>query len=50
VPNGLERLKAAAKHGFTHALVPKANRPKKPVSDDLEIIGVQHVREALEHC
>ncbi len=28
VPNGQERIKEAMKHGFTHAIVPKANAPK----------------------
>lgn len=38
VPNGQERLKEAMKHGFTHAIVPKANAPK---SDSLQFKGIQ---------
>jgi len=46
VQNGLERLKEAAKHGFTRAIIPHANLPKGK-SKDLEIISVQYLREAL---
>jgi DNA repair protein RadA/Sms len=49
VPNGQERLRAAAKHGFKQALIPLANRPKEP-PDNLEIIAVQHVNEVLDYC
>ncbi|MCY4128359.1 MAG: DNA repair protein RadA [Gammaproteobacteria bacterium] len=31
VPNGQERLREAVKHGFTHAIIPFANRPSKPI-------------------
>ena len=49
VPNGEERLKEAAQHGFKRAIVPKANAPKKSVRiGDLEIIGVERLREAIE--
>jgi DNA repair protein RadA/Sms len=47
VPNGEERLKEAATHGFTRAIVPKANVPKK-VPEGLEIIAVQRLPEAIE--
>ncbi len=47
VPNGEERLKEAAKHGFTRAIVPKANAPKKGIKG-LEIIAVQRLVEAVE--
>jgi DNA repair protein RadA/Sms len=49
VPNGQERLRAAAKHGFKQALIPLANRPKEPPGN-LEIIAVQHVNEVLDYC
>lgn len=47
VPNGLERLKEAAKHGFRRAVVPKSNAPRKPL-DGLEVIPVSRLAEALE--
>lgn len=47
VPNGTERLIEAAKHGFTRAIVPKANVPKKP-PQGMTVIGVAKLSEALE--
>ena len=47
VPNGEERLREAATHGFRHAIVPKANAPKKSRIGDLEIIGVDRLSDAL---
>jgi len=47
VPNGQERLREAAKHGFTRAIVPKANVPKKGV-EGLEIVAVERLSEALD--
>ena len=47
VPNGQERLKEAAKHGFKRAIVPKANAPKDPI-DGMDIVGVSWLSEALE--
>jgi len=46
-PRGQERLKEAAKLGFTVALVPKANAPKKPIAG-LEVYAVERVEEALQ--
>jgi DNA repair protein RadA/Sms len=46
VPNGHERLREAVKHGFKHAIAPKANIPKGGV-DGLEITAVQRLSEAL---
>lgn len=46
-PRGQERLKEAAKLGFSVALVPKANAPKKPI-EGLEIHAVERVDEAVE--
>ena len=46
VQSGQERLQEAAKHWFTHAIVPKANAPKKKISD-LQVTGVEHIQEAL---
>ncbi|NQV69647.1 MAG: DNA repair protein RadA [Pseudohongiella sp.] len=47
VPGGQERLQEAAKHGFTRAIVPKANVPKHKI-DGIEIIGVTKIAQALE--
>ena len=46
-PRGQERLKEAAKLGFSVAVVPRANAPKKPV-EGLEIHAVERVEEAME--
>ncbi len=45
-PRGQERLKEAAKLGFTVAVVPKANAPKKPI-EGLTIHKVDRVEEAI---
>jgi len=34
-------------HGFTKAVVPKANCPKKPIAG-MEVIGVERLSQALE--
>lgn len=47
VPNGQERLKEAAKHGFKRAIVPKGNAPKQGV-DGMEVVAVGRLVEALE--
>ena len=47
VPSGQERISEAAKHGFTRAVVPKANCPKKPI-EGMTVIGVDRLSEALE--
>ncbi|WP_310462517.1 DNA repair protein RadA [Sphaerotilus sp.] len=46
-PRGQERLKEAAKLGFTVALVPKANAPKKPI-DGLIVHPIERIEEAIE--
>ena len=46
-PRGQERLKEAAKLGFTVAVVPKANAPKKPI-EGLTIHAVERVEEAMD--
>ncbi len=48
VPNGEERLKEAAHHGFRRAIVPKANAPKKGRVGEMEVIGVERLAQALE--
>ncbi len=47
VPNGQDRLREAAKHGFRRAIVPRANVPKRPV-EGLQVTPVSRVSEALE--
>ena len=44
---GAERIAAAAKQGYTTAIVPRGNVPKK-VSGDIEVIGVTRLRDALD--
>jgi DNA repair protein RadA/Sms len=46
-PRGQERLKEAAKLGFSIAVVPKANAPKKPI-EGLTIHAVERVEQAIE--
>jgi len=46
VQRGQERLKEAAKLGFTHAIVPKANQPKQALKD-IEVYGVDRLEQAL---
>jgi DNA repair protein RadA/Sms len=46
-PRGQERLREAAKLGFSHALVPKANAPKQAIKG-LEVIALDRVEEAIE--
>jgi DNA repair protein RadA/Sms len=46
-PRGQERLKEAAKLGFSVAVVPKANAPKKPI-EGLAIHAVERVDEAID--
>jgi DNA repair protein RadA/Sms len=46
-PRGQERLREAAKLGFSVALVPKANAPKKAI-EGLTIHAVERVEQAIE--
>ena len=45
-PRGQERLKEAAKLGFTRALIPEANRPKQAIAG-MEVIAVRRVEDAV---
>src|SRR5574343_241231 len=45
-PRGQERLKEAAKLGFTRALIPESNRPKQAIPG-MEVIAVKRVEEAV---
>ncbi|MEO7067167.1 MAG: DNA repair protein RadA [Rhodanobacter sp.] len=50
VPNGEERLKEAAHHGFKRAIVPRSNAPKKGQIGDMEVVGVERLTEAIDAC
>ena len=45
-PRGQERLKEAAKLGFTHALIPHANAPRQPIPG-MQLIAVRRIDEAV---
>jgi len=47
VQRGQERLREAAKLGFTRALIPRANLPRIPI-EGIEAVGVDRVEEAVE--
>jgi len=46
-PRGQERLKEAAKLGFSCALIPRANAPKQPV-EGLTVVAVERIEEAID--
>ncbi len=46
-PRGQERLKEAAKLGFSVAVIPKANAPKKPI-EGLTVHAVERIEEAMD--
>jgi DNA repair protein RadA/Sms len=46
---GEERIAAAAKQGFTHAVVPRSNVPKKKI-DGIRVTGVRRVSDALDEA
>ena len=45
-PRGQERLREAAKLGFSIAVVPKANLPKQKI-EGLQVIGVERIDDAM---
>jgi PHD/YefM family antitoxin component YafN of YafNO toxin-antitoxin module len=45
-PRGQERLREAAKLGFTHALIPKANAPKQEQAGAEPVAVLNHNRPA----
>jgi len=47
VPDGEQRLKEAAGHGFNLAMIPAANAPRKP-PEGLSIVPLRSVGEILE--
>ncbi len=46
-PRGQERLREAAKLGFSLAIIPRANLPKRPI-EGLEIVAVDRLEQALD--
>lgn len=46
-PRGQERLREAAKLGFSRAIIPRANRPREPI-EGLEVIAIEKLSEAIE--
>ena len=46
-PRGQERLREAAKLGFSIAMIPKANMPKQPI-EGMTILAVERIDEAFE--
>lgn len=46
-PRGQERLREAAKLGFSIALIPKANAPRQPI-EGLEVWPVERIETAIE--
>lgn len=47
VPSGQERLKEAAKHGFTKAIVPRANVPREGIAG-MNVVAVDKLSGALD--
>ena len=46
-PRGQERLREAAKLGFSVAIIPKANAPRQPI-EGLEVWAVDRLQDALD--
>jgi DNA repair protein RadA/Sms len=46
-PRGQERLKEAAKLGFSVAVIPKANAPKQPI-EGLQVVAVERIEQAID--
>jgi DNA repair protein RadA/Sms len=49
IQRGQERLKEAAKLGFTRAVIPKGNKPKHAI-EGMEIVAVERLEEAVAYC
>jgi DNA repair protein RadA/Sms len=47
VPNGQDRLREAAKHGFKLAILPKANAPKQ-APEGVRVVAVERLAEVLD--
>ena len=52
VPNGQDRIREAGKHGFTRAIVPRANRPRPPIAGvtALPVATLKEALDALDHA
>ena len=48
VQRGQERLREAAKLGFTQAIVPKANRPRQAIPG-MDVLAIERLEEAFAH-
>ncbi|AWV07755.1 DNA repair protein RadA [Marilutibacter maris] len=48
VPNGEERLKEAATHGFKRAIVPKANAPRSGQVGEMQVVAVERLADAVD--
>jgi len=48
-PRGQDRLKEAAKLGFSAAIIPKANAPKR-APEGMRVIAVERIEEAIEQA
>jgi DNA repair protein RadA/Sms len=49
IQRGQERLKEAAKLGFTHAVIPAANKPRQDMVG-MEIVAVERLEQAVAYC
>jgi DNA repair protein RadA/Sms len=49
VPNGEERLQAAAQHGFSRAVVPAANRVRR-IPPGMTVVRVERLAQAVEEA
>ncbi|MEB4592083.1 DNA repair protein RadA [Candidatus Thiothrix sp. Deng01] len=47
VPNGEERLREAAKHGFKQAIVAKGNKPRHPI-EGIKVVAIARLEKAIE--
>lgn len=47
VPNGEERLREAAKHGFKRAIVPAGNKPRQKI-EGIQVTAVTRLEKAIE--
>ena len=47
VPGGEERVREAAKHGQSRAILPQANLPRKPI-EGMELVGVTRLEQVLD--
>ncbi|WGZ95694.1 MAG: DNA repair protein RadA [Candidatus Thiothrix putei] len=47
VPNGEERLREAAKHGFKQAIVAKGNKPRHPI-EGMKVVAIARLEKAID--